>query len=69
MERGARTEEKWIFAHGLEARLTVVEQRPVAGRQNDQHALLRLHFAPLDLRLQESASFASDGLQKSIKSN
>lgn len=53
-----------MFAHRLEARLAIVEQRLVSSSQNDEHPLLGLGFASLDLRFQIAASFSGDRLWK-----
>lgn len=50
-ETRTTTEVKGVLAHRLEAGLAVVEQGPVARRQDDQRALLRLRLRTLDLKI------------------
>lgn len=64
-----RTQVIRVLAHGLEAGLTVVEERAVARRHDNQDAVLGLQLAALDLCLQVAPALRLDRLntQKSIK--
>lgn len=48
------------FTDSLETRLTIIEERLIAGRQDDQTAALRLFLAPLHLGLQVAPAFTFD---------
>ena len=65
--RALVTEEERMFAHGLEAGLTIVEESSVSGCKEDEHSLFGLHFASLQLCLQEAASFGRYSLNSKEK--